>query len=121
MLVLTRKIDESIVIDDRIVVTVLGIEGDKVKIGISAPREVPILRQELWQAVADQNRIAEALANVLSSGSEPGSFQELRELLAEETPGQQDAANPAGEPPVTGQTPEAGQTAGQQPVVSESA
>ncbi len=47
MLVLTRKIDQGIVISGNIVVRVLGVERDRVKIGISAPLEVTILRQEL--------------------------------------------------------------------------
>ena len=80
MLVLTRKLDESVVIDDRIVVTILGIEGDKVKIGITAPRDVTILRQELYQAVLEQN----ALASRLATSPEPSTFQELRDLLANE-------------------------------------
>jgi carbon storage regulator len=80
MLVLTRRIDESIIIDNRIVVTVLGIEGDKVKIGVAAPREISILRQELWQAIHDQDRLAEKLAD----GVSPDTFEELRKLLAEQ-------------------------------------
>ena len=47
MLVLTRKIDQGIVISGNIVIRVLGVERDRVKIGISAPLEVTILRQEL--------------------------------------------------------------------------
>ena len=47
MLVLTRKIDQGIVISGNIVVRVLGVERDRVKIGIAAPAEVTILRQEL--------------------------------------------------------------------------
>ena len=47
MLILTRKIDESIIIADHITVTVLEISGERVKIGIDAPRDVVILRQEL--------------------------------------------------------------------------
>ena len=54
MLVLTRRIEESLIIDDNIIVTVLSVEGDKVKLGITAPREVTILRKELWQAMQDQ-------------------------------------------------------------------
>jgi carbon storage regulator CsrA len=48
MLILTRKIDQGIVISGNILVRVLGVERDRVKIGISAPTEVTVLRQELW-------------------------------------------------------------------------
>jgi len=47
MLILTRKIDQGIVISGNIFVRVLGVERDRVKIGISAPAEVTVLRQEL--------------------------------------------------------------------------
>jgi carbon storage regulator CsrA len=47
MLVLTRKVDQGIVISDNIYVRVLGVERDRVKIGISAPLEITVLRQEL--------------------------------------------------------------------------
>lgn len=79
MLVLTRRIDESLNIGDAITITVLSIEGDKVKLGIKAPREVTILRHEIFQAVQEQTRLEERLA----SGPEPESFKGLRELLAE--------------------------------------
>ncbi len=78
MLVLTRRTDESLNIGDQIVMTILGIEGDKVKIGIKAPREIPILREEIYLAVQAQNMLAERLAQ----GPEPETFQSLRELLA---------------------------------------
>jgi carbon storage regulator len=48
MLILTRKVDQGIVISGNIVVRVLGVERDRVKIGISAPEEITVLRQELW-------------------------------------------------------------------------
>ena len=47
MLILTRKVDQGIVIQDNILVTVLRVDGDRVMIGISAPREITVLRQEL--------------------------------------------------------------------------
>ncbi len=49
MLILTRKIDQGIVISGNILVRVLGVERDRVKIGISAPLEVTVLRQELLE------------------------------------------------------------------------
>ena len=62
MLILTRKIDESIVIADDIIVTVLEISGERVKIGIEAPRSVVILRQELQEQVRQENIEAAAAA-----------------------------------------------------------
>ncbi len=58
MLVLTRRVNEAIVIDNRIKVTIVGIEDDKIRLGIDAPPEVPIVRQELLTAVADENKAA---------------------------------------------------------------
>ena len=51
MLVLSRKKNESIVIDDRIVITVVEVRGDKVRLGIEAPRDVPIHRSEVYEAL----------------------------------------------------------------------
>lgn len=51
MLVLTRKKDESIVIADTIVITVIEVVGNKVKIGIQAPRDVRVDRQEIYEAI----------------------------------------------------------------------
>ena len=51
MLVLSRKKDESIVINNDIVITVVEIRGDKVRLGIAAPKEVPVHRQEVYEAI----------------------------------------------------------------------
>lgn len=51
MLVLSRKKNESIVIDDRIVITVVEVRGDKVRLGIQAPRDVPVHRQEVYDSL----------------------------------------------------------------------
>ena len=51
MLILSRKRDEQIVIADNIVVTVLEIRGDKVRLGIEAPREVPVHRSEIHELI----------------------------------------------------------------------
>lgn len=51
MLVLTRKKNESIIIGDSISIMVIEIRGDKVRLGINAPREVPVHRQEVHEAI----------------------------------------------------------------------
>ncbi|GIS60362.1 MAG: hypothetical protein CM1200mP2_25870 [Planctomycetaceae bacterium] len=51
MLVLSRKRSESIVINENIVITVVEVRGDKVRLGIEAPREVPIHRSEVHDAI----------------------------------------------------------------------
>jgi len=58
MLVLTRKLNETIKIGDNIEITVVGISGDNVRIGIEAPREVKILRCEVYEEIQRQNREA---------------------------------------------------------------
>ena len=59
MLVLTRKIDQGIVIAGNIIVRVLGVERDRVKIGISAPLSITVLRQELLERDANGNKEGE--------------------------------------------------------------
>ena len=51
MLVLSRKKGESIIIRDNIVVTVVELRGDKVRLGIEAPRDVPVHRREIYEAI----------------------------------------------------------------------
>lgn len=70
MLVLTRKTNQSIMIGDEIEVSVLSVSGDKVRIGITAPRDVPVFRKEVYlsiqaeqgeEAGADKAAVDEAL------------------------------------------------------------
>lgn len=58
MLVLSRHKDESVVINNDIIVTIVDIRGDKVRLGIEAPREVPVHRQEVAEAIAREARKA---------------------------------------------------------------
>lgn len=51
MLVLSRQRDESIIIGENIVITVVDIRGDKVRLGIQAPTEIPVHRQEVYEAI----------------------------------------------------------------------
>lgn len=74
MLVLARKLNESIVIGDNIVVKILGIERGIVKLGIDAPKDVAIMRNELREEVTEQNRAAVHI-------SEQRELDELSKLL----------------------------------------
>ena len=56
MLVLSRQRDESIIIGDNIVITVVDIRGDKVRLGIDAPKEIPVHRQEVYDAIQRENQ-----------------------------------------------------------------
>jgi carbon storage regulator len=69
MLVLSRQRDESIMIGDTIVVTIVDIRGDKVRLGINAPAEIPVHRQEVYEAIQRENLRASRL--------EPGDTQDL--------------------------------------------
>ncbi|HEY2880915.1 MAG TPA: carbon storage regulator CsrA [Pirellulales bacterium] len=76
MLVLSRQRDESIIIGDNIVVTIVDIRGDKVRLGINAPTEVPVHRQEVYEAIQRENlrsaRINPTEAQAIGKGLAPG-------------------------------------------------
>ena len=61
MLVLSRQRDESIIIGDNIVVTVVDIRGDKVRLGIQAPHELPVHRREVYEVIQRENLTAAEL------------------------------------------------------------
>lgn len=81
MLVLSRRVGDSIVIGDDVVVTVLEVRGDVVRVGVDAPREVAVRRQELLAELADSNRAAaspddaavKGLSQLLSKRHQPGT------------------------------------------------
>jgi len=60
MLVLSRKKNEAIVIRDDIVITIVEIRGDKVRLGFDAPKDVPVHRQEVYEAIKRENEQAES-------------------------------------------------------------
>ncbi|MEO8270145.1 MAG: carbon storage regulator CsrA [Aureliella sp.] len=58
MLVLSRHRDESIMIGDDVVITIVDIRGDKVRLGIEAPQNIPVHRQEVYEAIKRENQKA---------------------------------------------------------------
>lgn len=64
MLVLTRKKDQAIIINDNIEISVLDIQGDQVRIGINAPRSVSIHRKEVYIEIQQENKKASKIGNV---------------------------------------------------------
>ena len=62
MLVLARKVGEQIIVANDIVITVLAVEKDRIKIGIEAPAQVPILRYEVYESIRQANQEAARLA-----------------------------------------------------------
>jgi carbon storage regulator len=82
MLILTRRPGERVVIGDEILVTVMGVSGHTVRLGIEAPAGVSIYREEIWLAVKEENAAAAAAADADALPSAPT-----------------DAPPPAGEPP----------------------
>lgn len=71
MLALSRKKEEALIINNNIEITVLEIKGEQVKLGISAPREVPIYRKEVYAQIQEANRNA----------SEGDGLKKLQDLL----------------------------------------
>lgn len=65
MLVLSRKKNERIVIDDNIVITVVEVKGDKVRLGIEAPKEIPVHRSEVHEAICREQASSKVKAETV--------------------------------------------------------
>jgi carbon storage regulator len=87
MLILARRIGESIMIGDQVELTVVDIKGDQVKLGINAPSQVKVYRKEVYAAIQEENRAAAAAA--------PQTLPSLQGFLGTQTP----SAAPGGIPP----------------------
>ena len=73
MLVLSRKTNESIIIDGNITVSVLRVDHDNVRIGIEAPLEIPVLRKEIYEAIKTNNEMA--------AGSAKRKVRQVKQLV----------------------------------------
>ncbi|MFZ2208820.1 MAG: carbon storage regulator CsrA [Porticoccaceae bacterium] len=58
MLILTRRVGETIVIGDDVTVTVLGVKGNQVRLGVNAPRDLPVHREEIYERIQQENQVA---------------------------------------------------------------
>lgn len=63
MLVLTRRVGEKIRIGDDVVITLLGVRGNQYKVGIEAPRDVSVHREEIWQRIQEEGGEPRDVAN----------------------------------------------------------
>ena len=79
MLVLSRQRDESIIIGDNVVVTIVDVRGDKVRLGIDAPSEIPVHRREVYEAIQRENLRASQL--------EPKDAAMVRPATGNQSPG----------------------------------
>jgi carbon storage regulator len=71
MLILTRRVGETLIIGDDVIVTVLGIKGNQVRIGINAPKDVSVHREEIYQRIQQEK-------NTTTPVKEPGEKKEKK-------------------------------------------
>ena len=63
MLILTRRVGETLMVGDEVTVTVLGVKGNQVRIGVNAPKDVAVYREEIYQRIQQEKPIDDSVAD----------------------------------------------------------
>lgn len=69
MLILTRRVGETLMIGDEVTVTVLGVKGNQVRIGVNAPRDVAVHREEIYERIKREQAEAGTVSGMMQGGS----------------------------------------------------
>ncbi len=72
MLILTRRIGETLMVGDEVTVTVLGVKGNQVRVGVSAPKDVAVHRQEVYEKIQKETEFSESETGFLAADSGAG-------------------------------------------------
>jgi len=64
MLILTRRVGETLMVGDDVSITVLGVKGNQVRIGINAPKEIPVHREEIYNRIKNEEKNPETDGNI---------------------------------------------------------
>jgi len=82
MLILTRRVGETLMIGDEVTVTVLGVKGNQVRIGVNAPKEVAVHREEIYDRIKREQEAGEGSATSPGTDSVDGDLAEPKNSLA---------------------------------------
>jgi carbon storage regulator len=86
MLVLSRKLNQAIMVGDNVRIVVVAVDRDQVKLGIDAPREIPVHRSEVFEEIQRANRQAAGLADAEAAPARPAAPSTLATLTARKGP-----------------------------------